>query len=66
MVVWTNPADFSFRHALCQVYQMELQTLVEIGDIAVSALKHHVVFSLPDFQTKPADYRPAWLALIVG
>ncbi len=66
MVVWTNPADFSCRHVLCQVYQMELQTLFEIGEIAVSALKYHVVSSVPDFQTKPADSRPGRLALIVG
>ncbi len=33
-------------------------------DIAVSAFEYHVVSSVPDFQTKPADSRPAWLALI--
>jgi hypothetical protein len=45
---------------------MELQTLFEMDDIAVSALKYHVVSSVPDFQTKLADSRPARLALIVG
>jgi hypothetical protein len=44
---------------------MELQNLFEIEVLAVSALKYHVVSSVPDFQTKPADSRPARLALIV-
>ncbi len=35
---------------------MELQTLFEMEDIAVSALKYHAVSSVPDFQTKPADF----------
>ncbi len=42
---------------------MELQTLFEMEDIAVSALKYHVVSSVSDFQTKLADSRPARLAL---
>jgi hypothetical protein len=45
---------------------MELRTLFEMEDIAVPALKYHVVFFVPDFQTKPADSRPARLALIIG
>jgi hypothetical protein len=40
---------------------MELHTLFEMEDIAVSALKYHIVSSVPDFQTKPADYLPARL-----
>ena len=35
-------------------------------DIAVSESEYHVVSSVPDFQTKPADSRPARLALMVG
>ncbi len=31
---------------------------------AVSAFEYHVVSYVPDFQTKPCDSRPAWLALI--
>jgi hypothetical protein len=45
---------------------MEMRILLEMEDIAISALKYHVVSSVPDFQTKPADSRPARLALIVG
>jgi hypothetical protein len=48
------------------LYPKEFQTLFEIDDKAVSALKYHVVSSVPDFQTKLADSRPARLALIFG
>jgi len=43
---------------------MELQTLFEMEDIAVSESVYHVVSSVPDFQTKLADSRPARLALL--
>ena len=43
---------------------MELQTLFEMENIAVSELEYHVISSVPDFQTKLADSRPARLALI--
>jgi hypothetical protein len=46
------------------MYQMELQTLFEMEDTAVSAFKYHVASSVPDFQTKLADSRPARLLLI--
>jgi hypothetical protein len=47
-----------------QVHQMELQTLLEMEDIAVTEFEYHVVSSVPDFQTKLADSRPARLAVI--
>jgi hypothetical protein len=37
---------------------MELQTLFEMEDIAVSEFEYHVVSSVPDFQIKLADSRP--------
>jgi hypothetical protein len=40
---------------------MELQTLFEMEDIAVSAFKCHIAFFVPDFQTKLADSRSARL-----
>jgi hypothetical protein len=43
---------------------MELQTLFEMEDKAVSESVYHVVSSVPDFQTKLADSRPACLALL--
>jgi hypothetical protein len=43
---------------------MELQTLFVMEDTAVSEFEYHVVSSVPDFQTKLADSRPARLALI--
>jgi hypothetical protein len=43
---------------------MELQTLFEMEDIAVSESVYHVVSSVPDFQNKLADSRPARLALL--
>ncbi len=43
---------------------MELQTLFEMEDIAGSKSVYHVVSSVPDFQTKLADSRPAHLALL--
>jgi hypothetical protein len=49
---------------LIRLYQMELQTLFEMEDIAVSESVYHVVSSVPDFQTKLADSRPARLALL--
>ncbi len=45
------------------LYQMGLQTFFEMEDIAVSESVYHVVSSVPDFQTKLADSRPARLAL---
>jgi hypothetical protein len=30
---------------------------------AVSAFEYHVVSYVQDFQTKPADSQPAWLAI---
>jgi hypothetical protein len=45
------------------MYQMELQTLFEMEDIAVSEIEYNVVSSVPDFQTNLADSRPACLAL---
>jgi len=43
---------------------MELQTLFEMEDIAVSESVYHVVSSVLDFQNKLADSRPARLALL--
>jgi hypothetical protein len=37
---------------------------LKIEDITVSAFKYHVASSVPDFQTKLADFRPALLILI--
>jgi hypothetical protein len=50
--------------SLYLLYQMELQTFFEMENIDVSEFEYHVVYSVPDFQTKLSDSRPARLALI--
>jgi hypothetical protein len=51
-----------FEHILCT--KSPRQTFFEMEDTAVSVFEYHVVSSVPDFQTKPADSQPTRRVLI--
>jgi hypothetical protein len=49
-------------HILCT--KPPRQTFSEMEDTAVSVFEYHVVSSVPDFQTKPAESQPTRRVLI--